>query len=682
QYPQHIYNAMIVPVRPYGIRGMIWYQGERNSKNVPQAAHYQVQLTQMINHYRRTWHEESAGHIAKDFPFQFTQLPSWNPAQTEPAEGITASWTANRESMRQVYRDVPNTAMAVTIDTGDAIELHPKNKQPIGIRHALLALKNTYGQDIVASGPQLSDHVVGEGNVILTFNSVGTGLMTGREGPLDSFAVSGEDGKWHWAEASITGNQITLTSPNEPTPISVRYAWAMNPSERNLLYNREGLPASPFRTDTRALFDPNVEVVEVLKPEKPQGYVSADWKRPTMVAAPEHPLSSSTPATVPQETVMETEAEVADGLAPEVTDLNAADVSFALEAKLPYLEEPFINPRPRQQNDDIPVADFTREWGDRRAILKFAREISAGQHGEVDSFLLMKGGKLIFESYYRRGRANYPHYQMSITKSYTAMALGRAIQCGHLTMEDLDKPVVGFLKELDASKFVPGAENITLAEAMNMHSGIRINQARSKKLMKNPAQLAGQGQIQAYLENSATIPPAPRDYKYQGSDPSLTMQVIEAVVPGTARDFVQTELLGKLGITNFAWQDDISGLPKSAAGSSMRSRDMIKWGMLVMNGGSWKGEQLIPTTFVEKATSRLYTNPQGMSYGFFWWRHDMEVGEQTFDCISGRGAGGQFLFMLPELDLIAVITSHNKGMGKLLKTFPERVLPAFLNPES
>lgn len=387
------------------------------------------------------------------------------------------------------------------------------------------------------------------------------------------------------------------------------------------------------------------------------------------------------PSGLADEVPPQTLPQIAGGLAPEVTDLNAADVSYALEAKLPYLEEPFINPRPQQQDDDIPVADFTHALGDRQAILNFAREIAAGEHGEVDSFLLMKDGRLIFESYFRRGRANYPHYQMSITKSYTAIALGRAIQCGHLTMEDLDKPVVGFLKELDPNRLVPGAADITLAEAMNMHSGIRIDKARSRELMKDPAQLKGQGQIQAYLENSAPIPPAQREYKYQGSDPSMTMQVIEAVVPGTAREFLETELLGKLGITNFAWQDDISGLPKAAAGSSMRSRDMIKWGMLVMNGGNWKGEQLIPAAFVEKATSRLHTNSQGTSYGFFWWRHEMEVGERTFDCISGRGAGGQFLLLLPEVDLIAVITSHNKGMGALLKTFPKKVLPAFLNPD-
>ncbi len=682
QYPAHIYNAMIHPIRPYGIRGMIWYQGERNSKNAPQAFHYREQLARLIRHYRESWNRESEGNVAKDFPFQFTQLPGWSPAQTQPVEGVEAPWVVNRESMRLVERDVPNTAMAVVIDTGDAVELHPKNKQPVGIRHALLALANTYGRKVVGSGPRFESFAVKDDKAVLQFGLVGGGLMAGREGELDSFAIAGEDREWHWARAEIEGDTVVASSPKVRRPKAVRYAWAMNPSQRNLLYNRAGLPASPFRTDDWPLFDPDADLVEVLKPGKPEGYVAVDWKRPVMVAAPETTVVSAvaprpvSPTPVEPSQKKPARPAPADGLAPEVTDLNAKDVSWALEAKLPDLEEPFINPRPNNRDDGISVAPLTRQHGDRRAILRFARELAAGQHGEIDSFLLMKDGRLLFESYFRRGRANYPHFQMSITKSYTAMAIGRAIQLGHLGMEDLDRPVVDFLKKLDSAKFVAGADKITLAEAMNMRSGIRIDARRARELMKNPARLKGQGQIQAYLENSAPIPPAPREFKYQSSDPSIAMQVLESAVPGSARDFIRHELLVKLGITNFAWQDDVSGLPKAAAGSSMRSRDMLKWGLLVMNGGKWNGEHLIPEAFLDKATSRLHTNQRGDSYGWFWWRHDMEVGDRKFDCISGRGAGGQFLLVLPELKLIAVITAHNKGMGSMLKTFPGRVLGA------
>ena len=115
---------------------------------------------------------------------------------------------------------------------------------------------------------------------------------------------------------------------------------------------------------------------------------------------------------------------------------------------------------------------------------------------------------------------------------------------------------------------------------------------------------------------------------------------------------------------------------ESAAGSSMRSRDMIKWGMLVQSGGKWDGEQLIPADFVQQATSKIHTNPQDTSYGFFWWRNSVDVDGKTYDMKSGRGAGGQFIMMIDELNLIIAITSHNKGMGKMLKTAPERIIPA------
>lgn len=371
-------------------------------------------------------------------------------------------------------------------------------------------------------------------------------------------------------------------------------------------------------------------------------------------------------------------SQESNGLAPEVTDFNAKDSSFLLERTVPYLKKAYITTSPQDRKDGIPVAQFSNEK-QKAAILKLAQEFANDEHDVYDSFLIAHKGQLIFESYYKRGRIDLPHYQMSITKSYTAMALGRAIQLGYLKMEDLQKPFYTFLNDLDPSKFVDGAKKITLHEAMHMRSGIRVSKEKIFKVLRNPAQLKGQGQIQAYLENSEPINAGKQTYKYQGSDPSITMQVLEAVVPGSAKDFIKNELLDKLGIETFGWQTDVSGLPKSAAGSSMKSRDMIKWGMLVMNKGKWRGEQLIPAEFIEVATSKLRTNPAGTSYGYFWWRHDMEVNGEKIDCKSGRGAGGQFILMFEELDLLVVVTSHNKGMGKTLAMTPKRILPVFID---
>ena len=133
-----------------------------------------------------------------------------------------------------------------------------------------------------------------------------------------------------------------------------------------------------------------------------------------------------------------------------------------------------------------------------------------------------------------------------------------------------------------------------------------------------------------------------------------------------------------MGVCNYHWQADTSGLPKSAAGSSFRSRDMLKMGLLAMNEGKWQGEQLIPVEFVTRATSPIRRTYGKSSYGYFWWTEDYEIGGKQYHCKQGRGAGGQFIFMFPEIDLVAVVTAHNKGMGNMLRTLPQKLIPAFV----
>jgi len=383
-------------------------------------------------------------------------------------------------------------------------------------------------------------------------------------------------------------------------------------------------------------------------------------------------------------------AEISNGTAPEVATLNAKDASYALEAKLPDLFLPYISPAPEDKKDAIPTGKLGIDGGDTNVIIKFADELAAPptvenagtpketSSGNIDSLLISYKGKLIYESYYRRGRANFPHYQMSITKSYTALALGRAMQLGYLKMEDLDKPVISFLKQLDTSKLVPGSEAITLAQAMEMGSGIRLDKDKAEELRKNPAQLKGQGEIQAYLQNSQPIPPAPREFKYQESDPDIAMQVLNAITPEGSKDFIQNQLFKPLGITNYQWETSVSDLPKSAAGSSLTSRDMLKIGMIIMNKGKWQDQQLIPEAYIAKATSPNVHSYGPCYYGFFWWVEDINVGEKTYHTVEGRGAGGQFIYMFPELDLIVVATSHDKGMGNMMAILPQRIVPAFV----
>ena len=361
---------------------------------------------------------------------------------------------------------------------------------------------------------------------------------------------------------------------------------------------------------------------------------------------------------------------------PEATMAELAKASYAEEKNLEDLPTAFIDTGPSAEKGLV-VGMLGIDGGKVDPILDFANEIAAGMHGDVDSLLIAHEGKLLFESYFRRGRVNYPHYQMSITKSYTALAIGRAIQCGYLTMDDLNRPVCEFLTELDPSRFAKGVRTITLADVMTMRSGIRIPQNVQQQIRSDTAENHGQHQVQKFFEHTAPITDRPREFKYQGIDPAITMQVLEAVVPESAVNFLKKELLKKLNISVFQWPEDISGLPKSAAGSSMRSRDMMKWGLLVRQHGKFNGEQLIPADYIEQATSGLCAPSATNSYGFFFWQNIAEVDETKIECVTCRGAGGQFIFFFPKADVIAVVTSHNKGMGPLLKTLPNKVLPFF-----
>ncbi len=231
--PTGLYNGMIVPILPYGIRGAVWYQGESNAWRAYQ---YRTLFPTMIKNWRDAWHEG-------DFPFLFVQLANMDPINPEPGD---SDWAELREAQLMTL-SAPNTGMAVTIDIGEANDIHPKNKQDVGRRLALWALAKTYDKNIVYSGPIYKSMKVDGNNVILSFDNVGGGLVA-KGDLLKGFAIAGADKKFVWADAKIKGDTIVVSSDKVASPVAVRYAWAKNPVCN--LYNKEGLPATPFRTDT------------------------------------------------------------------------------------------------------------------------------------------------------------------------------------------------------------------------------------------------------------------------------------------------------------------------------------------------------------------------------------------------------------------------------------------------
>jgi sialate O-acetylesterase len=231
--PSNLYNGMIAPLLPMRIRGAIWYQGESNAGRAYQ---YRTIFPAMIRDWRRQWKQGA-------FPFLFVQLANFMKREAEPGE---SAWAELREAQTMTL-DLPNTGQAVIIDIGEADDIHPRNKQDVGKRLALAARSIAYGEDLTYSGPTYKSMKVEDGKVRLAFDHVGGGLVAKGGGPLKGFAVAGEDKKWHWAEATIDGETVVVSSDEVAKPVAVRYAWANNP-ECNLV-NEAGLPASPFRTD-------------------------------------------------------------------------------------------------------------------------------------------------------------------------------------------------------------------------------------------------------------------------------------------------------------------------------------------------------------------------------------------------------------------------------------------------
>lgn len=234
-YPSILYNGMIHPLLNYAARGVIWYQGE---SNCDRAYHYRTLFPLMINNWREKWHNP-------DFVFLFVQLANFKQPSAVPGN---SDWAELREAQLMTL-SVPKTGMAVIIDIGEANDIHPRNKQDVGYRLSLAARKIAYNEDLVFSGPIFKSYTINGNKIEIEFDHIGSGLIAkDKYGYLKGFAIAGEDQQFRWAKAYIQDNKVIVYSDEINAPVAVRYAWADNPDDANL-YNKEGLPASPFRTD-------------------------------------------------------------------------------------------------------------------------------------------------------------------------------------------------------------------------------------------------------------------------------------------------------------------------------------------------------------------------------------------------------------------------------------------------
>ncbi|MBK8089978.1 MAG: sialate O-acetylesterase [Chitinophagaceae bacterium] len=232
--PAALYNAMVAPEINYTIKGFCWYQGESNAGRPKE---YEKLLSALINDWRSKWNQGS-------LPFLYIQLPGFMDYNYLPTE---SQWAELREGQLKTL-SVPNTAMAVTIELGEWNDIHPDNKKDVGERLALAAMKTAYNENIVYSGPLFQSATIESNKIIIEFSNTGSGLVTNDGEELSEFAIAGADKKFVWAKAKIEGNKVVVWSDEVKEPMYMRYAWADNPVNPNL-FNKDGLPASPFRTD-------------------------------------------------------------------------------------------------------------------------------------------------------------------------------------------------------------------------------------------------------------------------------------------------------------------------------------------------------------------------------------------------------------------------------------------------
>lgn len=228
-----LYNAMIAPLAPFGIKGAIWYQGESNADR---PHHYRHVLANVVKSWRETFDQE-------DLPFLIVELAPFTPIVNEP---VDQEWAVVRESMQWVAATLPGVDTVSTTDVGDERDIHPQRKQPVGERLARAARARVYGEKIVPAGPEFEKAAFDGGRAVASFTNVGGGLES-RDGELKGFTVAGDDKKFHPGKAVIEGATVVVTSDQVPAPKAVRYGWANHPVVN--LWNTDGVPASPFRTD-------------------------------------------------------------------------------------------------------------------------------------------------------------------------------------------------------------------------------------------------------------------------------------------------------------------------------------------------------------------------------------------------------------------------------------------------
>lgn len=360
---------------------------------------------------------------------------------------------------------------------------------------------------------------------------------------------------------------------------------------------------------------------------------------------------------------------LADELPPLPASVDLQSQTHAMQKQ--KLNQPYVSTSPEDLGDGLAVGSLDVP-GTNEAVATLLKNDRAGKYSELESLLLWKDGKLLFEMYSRGGRVDAPHCAMSVTKTLTSIALARAIQLGLLAIEDLEKPVVDLLPEIDHSNIQSGVEAITLKDALHMKSGLRFQDNSIHQTVGETHKR--QDYFQQLFECTAPVTQASKIYNYTGIDPSIVMMAIDVKSGGKVQSFIKNEVAQKFGAI-YCWDDQACGLPKCGSGSNFTSRSLLKIGTAVVQGGMYNGEQLLSADYI-----RLVLGPKPEEgYYYFFHNRKKTVNGRKVDFISGIGAGGQYMATFPELNIVVVTTADNrKGISLPLRAFLNNLIPLFV----
>ena len=330
---------------------------------------------------------------------------------------------------------------------------------------------------------------------------------------------------------------------------------------------------------------------------------------------------------------------------------------------------------PEQRDDGLKVAHLSSVKGDPEALGQLVVELKDGEFGEVCSLLVAKGGALVLEEYFGDAAIDKLHPTRSHTKSVTAYVVGKAIELGKI--KSVDDPILKYLPEVDASKVLPGIEKLTIQDCLTMSAGLR-----GSKKNKQPKGLKRDAVVPWILQDwTQELVTDERRFSYSYSDPIIISHVLFNATGQTVEEMAVEHFFKPMGIERHKFRTFGTGLTNPIDNMELCSRDMLKLGQLTLNGGVWNGQQLLNKAYIDEATTAHATVNKLESYGYFWWGNRISVEGKSCEVKTAFGAGGQMIYVIPELGLVVVFTAEKADKRKLLALLQDRIVPAFLVDE-